>query len=81
MNIVGSTEITDSVVDFNTSPELDGAAGVKTVNIDGTTYVYVTGRNDNGIQIFTMDSDGMLDPIGSFADSTSTFMDGPTYLD
>lgn len=81
MNILGNLTIADSVVDFDTSPELNGATSVKTVMLDGTTYVYVTSHDDDGIQILTLGDDGTLEPIGHFVDSSTINMDGPGYLD
>lgn len=54
MNILGDLEIVDSVADFVTAPELDGARTIATTTINGTVYVYVASRYDNGIQIFTL---------------------------
>ena len=76
MNILGSLQISDSVVDFNTSPELNGAAAVCTVEIGGTTFVYVAGRDDAGIQILKMSEAGKLTPVGVFEDTNSVFLSG-----
>lgn len=81
MNILGNLSIADSVIDFNTSPELQGAAAVKTLVLGGITYVYVTGYYDNGIQILKLDEDGSLTPVGSFEDTASIHMSRPTYFD
>jgi len=44
MNILGDLEIVDSVADFATAPELDGARTIATTTINGTVYVYVARR-------------------------------------
>ena len=51
MNLIGDLVVGDSVVDFSTSPELDGAHAVVTAVVDGQVFVYVTGFHDDGIQV------------------------------
>jgi Ca2+-binding RTX toxin-like protein len=80
MNILGDLEIVDSVADFATAPELDGARTIATTTINGTVYVYVASRYDNGIQIFTLGGDGTLTPISSVTDTSNTALDGAVTL-
>ena len=76
MNIIGDLVITDTVSDFATAPELDGAHSVVTTTIGGKVYVYVSAAYDNGIQVLTLDSNGELTPVTSVTDSSSTALWG-----
>ena len=81
MNIVGDLSIVDSVVDHETTPELSGATAVKTLVLGNTTYVYVTSRNDYGIQILKIEDDGSLSPVGTYVDDNATYLGQPYYFD
>ncbi|MEM6620091.1 MAG: calcium-binding protein [Pseudomonadota bacterium] len=62
MHFIGAPTFVDEVFDFSTSPELQGARDVTTTVINGTTYVYVAGEEDDGIQVLTMANNGTLTP-------------------
>ncbi|MGD9864485.1 MAG: beta-propeller fold lactonase family protein, partial [Pseudodonghicola sp.] len=81
MNLIGDLTLVSSVEDFVTSPELNGASGVAVAEIGGTVFVYVSGRDDDGIQILRLDGDGALTPVGSVADSTTLNLESPRYID
>lgn len=80
MNVIGEFSITDSVVDFTTSPELYGARHIASTVINGTTYLYVSGRSDDGIQILTIDSDGVMSADGYIQNGGSNLLNGPGEL-
>ena len=40
--------------------ELHGASGVTTAEVGGTTYLFVTGYNDDGFSMFSVADDGTL---------------------
>ena len=65
VNIIGDFRLIDSVQDFGTQPELDGAFDVITATINGTVYAYVSGNRDSGIQVFEVATDGTLEPVTS----------------
>ena len=71
--------------------ELNGANGVTTAVVDGTTYLFVTGQNDHGVSVFSVASDGMLASVYNISDDgdlelngangvTTAVVDGTTYL-
>ena len=80
----------DNVTD-NGSLELLGASGLTTTVINGTTYLFIAGRNDNGVNVFSVDNDGMLTSVDNVMDNnilelngasglTTTLINGTTYL-
>ena len=56
--------------------ELDGASYVTTALIGGITYVFVAGRVDAGVSVFSLAADGTLSPVFDFADNALTSLDG-----
>lgn len=80
MNIIGALSISDSVVDFTTSPELYGARYVTSAVINGTTYVYVAGSNDDGIQILSLAEDGTMTAEGYVQNGGSNLLDLPNEM-
>ncbi len=61
---------TDTVLD-NDVLELQNTFDVITAVVGGTTYVFVTGRNDDGISVFRLNADGTLtntDNVTDFGD-------------
>ena len=81
MNILGNLEVVDSISDFTTAPELDGARSVTTATINGTVFVYVASERDDGIQVLTLDGDGQLTPVTSITDTVNTALNGALDLE
>lgn len=71
MNLIGSLSFIDSIQDFGTSPELNGPQGVAVQDINGTTFVYVAGEADDGIQVLSLGDNGELTPVTSTAQASS----------
>ena len=82
-----------SVTDMsdNNSLELDGASGITTAEVGGTTYLFVTGFSDDGFSVFSMDDNGTLINTANVKDDgnleldgakgiTTAEIDGTTYL-
>ena len=55
---------------------LDGASSVTTAEIGGTTYLFVAGQSDDGVQVFSVGSDGSLTDAGQVFDDASLALDG-----
>ena len=81
MNLIGDLKLVSSVKDFTTSPELDGASSVAIVELNGTVFVYVSGRDDDGIQILSLGANGQLRPVGSVAHGEGVMLDSPRIAD
>jgi len=81
MNLIGDLKLVSSVKDFTTSPELDGASSVAIVELNGTVFVYVCGRDDDGIQILTLGGNGQLKPVGSISNGEGVTLDNPRIAD
>jgi 6-phosphogluconolactonase (cycloisomerase 2 family) len=71
--------------------EIQGASSVSTANIAGTTYLFVTGRDDNGFSVFAVAADGSLINVANQEDSlalkigfalssATAVVDGDTFL-
>jgi len=87
----GELEAVDQVTTTN-ALELNGAVDVTTAVVGGTTYLFVTGREDDGVQVFSVGTDGKLTEAGQITDSdgdyvldgangvTTAVVDGATYL-
>ena len=71
--------------------ELFGATGVTTAVVGGTTYLFVTGRNDSGVSVFSVAADGTLTSVDNVSDDatlelagaigvTTAVVGGTTYL-
>ncbi len=80
-NILGSLEVVDSINDFAASIELYGAYGVAYAEVNGTTFVYVSGFNDDGIQVLSMAGDGTLSVVTSVPYTAANGLDGPADLE
>lgn len=74
---------------FNIDNETDGIAGVSELagcwgvtgaTLNGNTWVYASGYNDAGIQIFSMAADGQLTAAGSLVDDASNDIRNPEDL-
>ena len=48
--------------------KIGGASSVSTANIAGTTYLFVTGRDENGVSAFAVAADGSLIPVFDIVD-------------
>lgn len=75
---------------FNTDNETDGFGGVTELSstrepvaatIGGVTYVYVPGYNDAGMEIFTMDGDGVLTLFDTIEDEANSELRFPQQLE
>ena len=75
----GSLTNTANVTD-NGTLRLDGASDVATAVVGGVTYVFVTGTNDNGVSVFSVDSSGLLTNTANVGDSASLRLAGATGL-
>ena len=56
--------------------ELDGASGVTTAEVGGTTYLFVTGAIDDGMSVFSVANDGMLDNVTNVTNGGALELDG-----
>jgi 6-phosphogluconolactonase (cycloisomerase 2 family) len=56
--------------------ELDGAEGVATAIVGGTTYLFATGLNDDGVSVFRVNTDGTLTSTFNVTDSGALELDG-----
>ena len=79
-----------NIVDDETL-KLNGASSLTTTVIDGITYLFVAGQNDNGVSVFSVSSSGTLTNVDNVTDDgdlrllgvsslTTTVIDGTTYL-
>ena len=62
----------------NGTLQLGGASYVTTADVGGTTYVFVTGKGngDNGISVFSLNTDGTLTNVFNVADNNTTNLGG-----
>ena len=65
----------DNVTDDATL-ELDGAIRATTAVIAGTTYLFVTGRNDDGVSVFSVAANGTLTNVTNVTDGGALELDG-----
>ena len=65
----------DNVTDDATL-ELDGAIRATPAVIAGTTYLFVTGRNDDGVSVFSVAADGTLTNVDNVTDGGALELDG-----
>jgi Ca2+-binding RTX toxin-like protein len=72
MNLIGSIGFDNSAVDFGTS-ELSGALDVASAVVNGVRYIYVSGFDDQGIQVLRMAADGTLTTVSATATGNSPF--------
>jgi 6-phosphogluconolactonase (cycloisomerase 2 family) len=71
----GTLANVDNVSDDATL-ELDDAAEIETVVVDGTTYLVVTGNADAGVSVFSVAADGTLTNENSVADDAILQLNG-----
>jgi 6-phosphogluconolactonase (cycloisomerase 2 family) len=72
----GTLTNVDNVGDDATR-ELNGAIGVTTAAIAGTTYLFVTGLFDDGISVFSVAADGTLTSVDDVSDDATVELDAP----
>ena len=63
------THVTSVDDSDNADYQLDGALGVTTATLGGTTYLFVAGRDDDGVSVFSVSSSDMLTHVTSVDDS------------
>ena len=62
------------------SLEIDGSTGVTTAEVGDTTYLFVTGREDNGVSVFSVADNGDLNNVANVSDDSSLQLDGAWYV-
>ena len=60
-----------------TSTALDGASGLTSAEIGGSTYIYAAGEEDDGLSVFRVRPDGTLAFVQSVFDDLELELDGP----
>ncbi len=81
---------TDNVAD-NSTLMIMGASSATTAVVGGTTYLFVSGMNDDGVSVFSVDAGGQLLNVGNITDNsarmlafaksvTTAIINGTTYL-
>lgn len=75
MNLMGQLTFLDSIQDFATSSELDGATNVATTEINGIVYFFVASQNDYGVQVLRMEGNLMV-PVFTITDSNALGLAG-----
>src|SRR4051794_22817147 len=56
--------------------ELAGASYVTTAQIGAQTYVFVAGKFDSGVSVFTLEDDGTLQNVFNIADNNTMPLGG-----
>jgi Ca2+-binding RTX toxin-like protein len=56
--------------------ELEGAAGVATAKVDGTTYLVASGSIDDGLSVFSVNGSGQLKSVYNVEDTAANGLDG-----
>ena len=69
----------DNVSDAG-SLELNGANSLTTTVIDGTTYLFVSGKVDDGVSVFSVSSGGTLINVNNISDTGSLELNGANSL-
>ena len=81
VNNDGTLEITQIVPDAGLY-ELDGAIDMTSVEIGGTTYLYVAGLEDHGISVFAMNDNGTINSnVQNIGDSPTLNILFPFYME
>ncbi len=73
------TLISADDVSDDTDLKLDGARGLSTAVVEGTTYLFVAGFIDDGVSVFSVASDGTLTSVDDVSDNAALELDGVTY--
>lgn len=71
----GSLTATSQISD-DTSLALNRPIDIKLEEIGGETYLFVVGKDDNGVQVLSVASDGSLTDAGQVVDDATLFLDG-----
>ncbi len=71
----GTLTSVDDVSD-NAALELDGAFGLSTAVVGGSTYLFVTGFDDDGVSVFSVAADGTLTSVDDVSDNAALQLDG-----
>ena len=71
----GSLTNVDNVSD-DSSLELDGVYSVTTAEVGGMTYLFVAGRDDSGVSVFSVANNGSLTNVDNVSDDSSLELDG-----
>ncbi len=61
--------------------ELDGALGIASATVNGTSFIFVSGIDDDGISVFSVASDGKLTNVDNVVDTAGLLLDGVRGLD
>lgn len=69
-----SLTLTDTLVD-TASLGLNGANGIASAVVNGTTYIYTASAFDDAIQVSTLSADGTLTPVAVVNDAAGTSID------
>ena len=73
--IQNTTNVTD-----DSSLELEGAWGVTTAAVGGTTYLFVAGENDNGVSVFSVGNDGGLSNVTNVSDDSTLLLNAVSFI-
>jgi diphthamide synthase (EF-2-diphthine--ammonia ligase)/6-phosphogluconolactonase (cycloisomerase 2 family) len=73
----GGLTHTSSVGDDATL-KLDGASDVATAVVGGVTYLFVTGANDSGVSVFSVNASGILTNTANVGDTAALRLAGAT---
>ncbi|HVQ07464.1 MAG TPA: Ig-like domain-containing protein [Allosphingosinicella sp.] len=56
--------------------ELDGARGLSTAMVDGNTYLFAAGFDDNGVSVFRVGTNGSLTSVSDVTDDATMLLAG-----
>jgi hypothetical protein len=77
----GKATFRDSVDDAsNAALQIQGAYGVATAAVAGTTYLLATGEDDDGVSVFSVSSSGALTNVFNVQDNDKLGLDSPRGL-
>jgi 6-phosphogluconolactonase (cycloisomerase 2 family) len=60
--------------------ELDGAVGATTAIVGGTSYLFVSGGEDDGVSVFSIAANGALTNVDNVADDATLGLDGAGFM-
>jgi 6-phosphogluconolactonase (cycloisomerase 2 family) len=75
----GTLTNVENIVDTATL-ELDNATTLTTAVVNGTTYLFVGGFDDDGVSVFSVANDGTVTNVDNVADDSSLLLDGTSSL-
>ena len=77
----GALTNVDNVTDADdVNFRLDGANAITTAKISGITFVFVSGRDEDGVSVFGVHADGSLEHMTNVIDGASRELDGAAQL-